>query len=68
MAVVAASHHLRGHVLDGAAEAVGAPLRLVRQELAGQTKVSQGNVAVTVQENVLQFNITIDDAVLKQQQ
>ena len=42
MSVVAAPHHLRRHVLDGAAEGVGPTLGLVRRELAAQT-LNEGN-------------------------
>ena len=37
MPVVAAPDHLWRHVLDGAAEGVGAPLSLMRSELTAQT-------------------------------
>ena len=46
VSVVAAPHHLRRHVLDGAAEGVGPLLGLMRQELPGKNimKINLNNI------------------------
>lgn len=64
--MVSALHHFGGHVFDGAAEGVGPPLGLVRSELPAEPKVCEHDVALPVQQDVLQLDITIDDAILVQ--
>ena len=53
MAKVAASDHFWRHVLNSAAEAVGAMLSLSGKKLTAEPKVSEGNVAIPVKEDVL---------------
>jgi hypothetical protein len=62
MPLAATPHDLRSHILDGPAEAVRAVLSAA--ELLGESKVSQHDVTFRVQEDVLQLDITIDDAQL----
>ena len=65
MAGVAALDDFGGHVLDGPAEGVGTPLpALRRQELSAQPEVGQDDVAVFVKQYVLQFDVTVNDAIL----
>lgn len=59
MSLAAAPDNLRGHILYGPAEAVGSALPTA--ELLGQSEVGEHYVALRVEENVLQFDITIDD-------
>ena len=63
--MVSSFHHFRSHVLDGAAEGVGPPLRLVRPELPAQPEVGQHDVTLPVQKDVLQLNITINYPILE---
>ncbi len=66
MAVVSALDDLRRHVLDGAAEGVRPPLPLLRAELAAQPEVGEHDVPLAVQQDVLQLDVAVDDAVLVQ--
>ena len=52
------------HVFDGAAKAVGS--LFMGKKLFGKAKVGEDNVAVAVQQDVLQFDVSVDDAKLKQ--
>ena len=55
----------RRHVLDGAAERVGPAVLLAGLELPAQAEVGEDDVAVAVQEDVLQLDVAVDDAVLE---
>ena len=65
MSHVASPDNLGRHVLDGAAERVGPPVLLAGLELAAQAEVGEDDVAVAVQEDVLQLDVAVDDAVLE---
>ena len=54
--------HLRGQVLWRTAEGVGL-LTILLHDL-GQAKVSQHDVTIVVQQNVLRLEITVDDVAL----
>ena len=65
VSVISALDDLRRHVLDGAAEGVGAPLLLLRPEFAAQPEVGQHHVTGAVQQDVLQLDVAVDYAVLQ---
>ena len=58
---------LRRHVLDGPAEGVGPSLGLLWPEFPAEAEVSEDDVAVAVQEDVLELDVAVDDAVLEWQ-
>ena len=64
MARAVAGHHFRGHVLDGAAEGVGLLEAVRGQQFLAETEVSEHNVALAVQQNVLQLDVPVDDSKL----
>lgn len=63
VAMVSSPDDFGSHVFDRTAEAVG-PL-LMRKKLFGKAEVGEDHVAVAVQQDVLQFDVSIDDAELK---
>ena len=62
MPLTAAPDDLRRHILDGTAEGVS-PV-LTAAELLGETEVCQHDVTFRVQEDILQFDVTVDYAEL----
>lgn len=62
MPLTAAPDDLRCHILDGPTEGVRPALSTT--ELLGKSKVGQHDVAFRVQENVLELDVTVDDAEL----
>ena len=61
MSCRSSSHDFRSHVLNGAAERECPKVSLVRREVFAETKVSQDDVSIRVEENVLQLNVSIND-------
>ena len=59
--------YLGSHVLYGATEGVGPLLCLCGQELPTQAKVCEGDVAVLVEQDVLQLDVAVDDSVLEEE-
>jgi len=64
MAILPSSDNLRRHVLDGAAEGVGALVGVVGSEGAAQAEVGEDDVAVLVEQDVLQLDVAIYHTVL----
>ena len=65
MTVLSSSDNLGGHVLDGAAEGVGARVGVVGREGPAQPEVGQDDVAVLVEQDVLQLDVAIYHTVLR---
>ena len=59
MAILSSSDNLRRHVLDGAAEGVGALVGLVSPEGPAQPEVGEDDVTVLIEEDVLQLDVAI---------
>lgn len=62
MTLTAAPDDLRCHVLDGAAEGVSPALSTT--ELLGETEVCQHDMTFRVKEDVLELDVTVDNAEL----
>ena len=64
VAVLAPSDDLRRHVLDRAAERVGALDGVVCREGPAQAEVGQDDVTFLVEQNVLELDVAVDHSVL----
>lgn len=68
MSLSAASNHLRGHVLHSATKGVRPrlPVFLVQGKFLTEAEIGQDDVTGRVDEDVLQFDVPVDDPQLKQ--
>ena len=66
MAVISPLDDLRGHVFDGSAERVSPAFSVLGLKLARKAEIGDDDMSVSIQKDILQFDVAVDYAALKE--